>query len=88
LWCAPRSSILGLVGGRLTAIAAASIAVGLALLAATAPFLRASLFDVPAWDRDVLGAAAILLLGAAALAGLAPIRRALRVDPVISLREE
>ncbi|MBX9602453.1 MAG: ABC transporter permease [Bryobacteraceae bacterium] len=85
---AARSSVVRLVGGRLAATGVIAIVFGLGLLSAAAPLVQASLFRVSAWEPDVLAAAAILLLAAAGLAGLAPIRRALRVDPAISLREE
>lgn len=85
---AARSSVVRLVGGRLAAIGAVAMLGGLVLVYAAGPLLRGSLFNVSPWEPDVLAAGAILLTACAGLAGLAPIRRALRVDPVISLREE
>ena len=49
--------------------------------------LRGLLYDVPPFDPIALGAALVILLCAAALALLVPLRRATRVDPAVALRQ-
>jgi predicted permease len=50
--------------------------------------LRGWLYGVPPFDPLALGGAVATLLGCAALALLAPVRRAIRVDPMVTLRAE
>jgi putative ABC transport system permease protein len=49
--------------------------------------LRGLLYEVPPFDPIALGAALVILLCAAALALLVPLRRATRVDPAVALRQ-
>jgi ABC-type antimicrobial peptide transport system permease subunit len=67
-------------------IAAVGLAVGapLALIAGRA--IASQLYDVGVADPRVLIGAATVLAIAAFIAGLAPGRRASRVDPIIALR--
>ena len=64
------------------------IAAGLAVSLATTRFLGKLLYDLPPNDPVTLGLVAAALLAVAALASWLPARRALRVDPVVTLREE
>ena len=64
---------MGLAGG----------AVGVAVVARLVGGL---LYGVPPFDPVALGAAVALLLASAAVALLAPVRRAARVDPITVLR--
>jgi putative ABC transport system permease protein len=66
---------LGLIGGTSAAFA-------------TTPFLRPLLFRVSAFDVSSFAAGWIVLLGITALASLIPLRRAVRIDPVVLLRSE
>jgi putative ABC transport system permease protein len=50
--------------------------------------LTSQLYQVPAHDGVTLLAVAITLTVAATLASLAPVRRALRVNPVVALRQD
>jgi ABC-type antimicrobial peptide transport system permease subunit len=49
---------------------------------------QALLFGVAQADWRVVGVSAIVLLGAALIAGGMPARRAARIDPITALREE
>ena len=66
---------LGLIGGTSAAFA-------------TTPFLRPLLFRVSAFDVSSFAASWIVLLVITALASLIPLRRAVRIDPVVLLRSE
>jgi putative ABC transport system permease protein len=46
------------------------------------------LFDVTPFDAASYGATAMVLLAVAALACYLPARRAMRVDPLVALRQE
>ena len=64
------------------------VAGGLALFAGVARFLRSFLYGVAPGDPVALGAAAMLLLAIAMLASWIPARRAARVDPAQTLRND
>jgi predicted lysophospholipase L1 biosynthesis ABC-type transport system permease subunit len=67
--------------------AAVGVVLGLVLALAAGRVLRSLLVNVSQRDPLVLGAVAIILLAAAALAALAPAFRASRIDPVTALRQ-
>ena len=46
------------------------------------------LFEVTPWDPPTLFAATIVLLGVGACAGMLPARRAVRIDPILALRND
>jgi putative ABC transport system permease protein len=69
-------------------LTSAGIAVGLAMFALVARFLRAMLFGVAPVDPLTLGGSALILLAIAMLASWVPARRAARVDPAEALRAE
>jgi ABC-type antimicrobial peptide transport system permease subunit len=73
------------LGGRLTLIGSV-IGVGLAALSSRA--LSRFLFGVSAFDPLVFGGVTLALVGAALAASLAPARRAMRIDPLVALRNE
>jgi putative ABC transport system permease protein len=80
--------ILLTFGKRGLVLTVAGLAIGLALSTVAARFLNALLYG---FRPDLVPAAAVvslILLGVAALAVLAPARRASRVDPVVALRSE
>ncbi|MGA8578586.1 MAG: ABC transporter permease, partial [Bryobacteraceae bacterium] len=66
----------------------AGMAVGWAASAGLARLARGALFQVSPFDPLSLAAAAAILTMAAAIAAWRPARRAARVDPAVSLREE
>jgi putative ABC transport system permease protein len=69
-------------------LAAAGIAVGLALSAASVSLVQSLLFGVSPWDPATFAIMAALLAGIALFACWGPARRATRVDPLVSLRSE
>jgi ABC-type lipoprotein release transport system permease subunit len=75
------------VVGQSLALAAAGVAIGAVLALLTARLVESYLFQVDPIDPLVLGIAVVTLLGVAALAALAPARRAAKVDPVEALRQ-
>ena len=80
--------VIRAVGGRLARVVVASLGAGAALAWAADRVLAAG--GVPVGDADpvVLGSVAVLIGLAAALACALPIRRALAIDPVRSMRVE
>jgi putative ABC transport system permease protein len=70
------------------ALVAAGIGIGVLAVFGTTRYLRALMFGVAPLDVQTLAIAAVLLVAVALLAHVTPVRRALRVDPVIALRDE
>jgi putative ABC transport system permease protein len=81
------ASLARLVTGQGLALAAAGVVIGLAGAQFARGLLQAVLFETPTTDIAAIAATALLLLGAAGLACLAPARRAARVAPIEGLRE-
>jgi ABC-type antimicrobial peptide transport system permease subunit len=67
-------------------LAGAGALIGMVGALAAAPLIRGLLFGVDPLDPTTIAGAALLLLGAAALASLVPLHRATRVDPLAVLR--
>jgi predicted permease len=84
---ATRSAVLRLVLWNGVRLGAAGIAAGLAVALAAANVLEGFLFGITARDPASYSGAAALLMVSALFACWLPGRRALRVDPAISLRE-
>lgn len=72
-------------GGLLTLI---GIAVGVGAALGLAKLMSALLYGVSLTDVWILAAAAAVLIGAALVACYLPARRAMRVDPIVALRNE
>jgi putative ABC transport system permease protein len=70
------------------ALGAAGIAIGLAVVLAVGRSLQGLLFGVSAADPTALAAAALIMLVAAAAASIGPARRALRLSPMVAIRQE
>ncbi len=85
---AQRSSVLKMVMGSALRLALLGVGIGLAGAFAVTTALRNTLYQVSATDPVTFAAVAALLLCIAALASWAPARRAMRVDPMVSLRAE
>jgi ABC-type antimicrobial peptide transport system permease subunit len=69
-------------------VAVAGIAIGMPAAFLLAQFMRSMLFGVASGDARTYAGVAVILSIAALLASYLPARRAMRVDPVISLRAE
>ena len=77
-----------LVLGEAVRLAAAGAIVGLVLAFAATRVMRRLLFETEPLDPVSLGAAALMLVGAAIVATWIPARRAARVDPLVAMRYE
>ncbi len=69
-------------------LAGLGVALGVAGALALSQVMGSILYGVAPHDPLAFGAAAVLLLGVALVACLVPARRAMRVDPAVSLRAE
>jgi putative ABC transport system permease protein len=79
--------ILKLILGKGLLLASAGIVVGLLLAAAAAPMIATLLYGVHPIDLAVFVTVPLVLLTVASLATYIPARRAMVVDPIVSLRE-
>ena len=80
--------LLGSVIGRGLALAAVGLAAGLAGAIGLSRLIKAFLFGVEATDPATYAAVAAALLLTAGIASYLPGRRAMRVDPMVALRQE
>jgi putative ABC transport system permease protein len=85
---AARRDVLRLVVGGGMLLAVIGVAVGLLAGAVASRALSALLYGVAATDVPTFAAVAVILLGVAFAASVVPGWRALRVDPMVALREE
>ena len=79
--------VLGLVMGGGLKFATAGVAIGLVAAVSLRRFVEAMLFGVAPTDAWSYAGTGVLLLAVAALACFVPARRAMRVDPIVALRE-
>lgn len=82
------SLVFRMVTGRALALAAAGAALGAAGCLAVRRLLATLLFGIGPTDPLTIGAAIAALLAVAVAAAWFPARRAMRVDPMIALRDE
>jgi predicted permease len=82
------ANVLSLVVGQGARVAVAGVVIGLLGCLALTRIVGTLLFDVSPFDPIAFGAAALLLLGVAALASYLPARRAARIDPQSAIRAE
>jgi putative ABC transport system permease protein len=85
---ATRRQVLWLVMRHSLAIGAAGIGCGLVAAIALAGLLQSALVNTAPRDPMILAAAAMMLLAVTAAASAMPARRAMRIDPVTTLRAE
>ena len=85
---ATRRQVVRLVAGQTLAVVAIGLALGLVGAVWLTRFVESWLFETRATDPALLMAAAALLGGAALAAGVGPARRAARIDPLATLRQE
>jgi putative ABC transport system permease protein len=81
-------SILRLVMGRATRLAATGIFLGVSVSWFSTRLLRSVLYDISPHSTAVLVAVSLVVCSAAALASYLPARRAMAVDPNVILRSE
>jgi putative ABC transport system permease protein len=82
------SGIVRLIVGEGAAIAAMGVSIGIVIALAGGRLVQSQLFGVQSSDPRVLAAVATVLVAAAAAAAYLPARRAVRIDPAMTLREE
>jgi putative ABC transport system permease protein len=80
--------VLGMVVAHGARLAGVGIVIGLVGALALSRVMRGLLFGVGATDPVTLGGVSLLLASVALLACYLPARRATRVDPIVTLREE
>ena len=85
---AGRGRIVGLISSRTLRLTLAGVAAGLAGSLLLSRPLASQLYGVAPHDPWVLAAASALIVAVALAASLAPLRRALRIDPLTTLRSE
>ena len=85
---ASRGTILRMVLGETLGLALTGLALGVPCALAASGLFRHMLFGVSVADPATLAAVAFALVAAAVLAGYVPVRRAMRVDPMVALRHE
>lgn len=85
---AKMSQVARLVVMQSVTLAVAGVTIGLGGAFAVTKVLSSMLFEVSPTDPAVLGSVVVVLLAIAAVASLAPARRAARIDPIEALRAE
>ncbi len=80
--------VIALIARQSLPVAAAGIACGLAAAAALVRLMRTMLYKVDALDPATFAAVAAVMMLVATLAALVPASRAMRVDPMVALRNE
>jgi ABC-type antimicrobial peptide transport system permease subunit len=83
-----RQDILSLLSRRWLALVAAGTVGGLLASMGTTRIVQGLLFDAAATDPRILATVVAVLVAAAALAALGPVRRAMKVDPASALRQD
>jgi putative ABC transport system permease protein len=82
------ADVLRLVVGHGLKLAVIGVVFGIAAALGLARAIESMLFDVTPFDAASYSATAIGLLAVAALACYVPARRAMRVDPLVALRQD
>jgi putative ABC transport system permease protein len=85
---ARRGDVLGMVFGYAGVLIAAGLTIGVAAALGTGRYLASQLFEVKPTDPATYAAVAGVLLATAMLACAIPALRAMRVDPLVALRNE
>jgi len=85
---AQRGDVLRMVVGGGMKLAVIGVAIGIACALGLAQLVTTMLYDVKPFDPGSYAATTGILLAVAALACYVPARRAMRVDPVVAMRQE
>ena len=85
---AQRGAVVWMVLRRVLLLAAVGLAIGVPAALIASRLVKSFLFETQPNDPGTLALAGVVLLSAAILAGLAPARRASRIDPLAALRHE
>ena len=85
---ASRHDILGLVIGRSVLLACTGVMIGMPCAVAASHLMRSLLYGISPHDGIVLVAVPVLHLAVALAASCMPARRAVKVDPLVALRQE
>jgi putative ABC transport system permease protein len=85
---AQRTNVRGMILGQALKLTLIGVGLGLAGAFVLARFLASLLFGIGSYDPVTFLGVVLLLIGVALLASYIPARRAMRVDPVVSLRYE
>ena len=85
---AQRSAVLALVAKQGALLAGTGLIAGVALALWLGRFLRSMLYGIRPTDPTMLALVSVVLASAAVIAIWLPARRALRIDPIVALREE
>jgi predicted permease len=85
---AERSSVLWQMLRQVLVIAVAGVLIGLPAALSAGRLIESLLFGLAPTDPVTIAASATLLIGVAMLAGYVPAARAMRVDPIVALRDD
>ena len=81
-------SVLRIVAGEGLRLVAVGVVVGLIAAVVAVRAARSVVFDVPPFDPLVYAVVVLIFLLTAGAASILPVRRALRVDPIVTLRAD
>ena len=84
----PRARIFGLIVRQGMIMVGLGILAGIALALGCGPLIQHFVYGVAPYDPKTIVGVSILLLGIAIFACWVPARRAIRVDPIVALRQE
>jgi putative ABC transport system permease protein len=85
---AGQRQVLKLIVGQGLVLTTIGVVIGLVLAAFGTPLTRSLLFNVSPFDPVSFIAVSLLLVAVALVASYVPARRAVKVDPVVALRQE
>jgi predicted permease len=85
---AGRPQVFRLIVGQGLRLTAIGVVIGLALAALGTPLARSLLYNVSPFDPFSFVAVSLLLVAVALTASYVPARRAMKVDPVVALRQD
>ncbi len=85
---AQRRDVLGLILGHGAKLAFFGLGIGVVFAFLLTRLMESQLYGVSATDPLTFGAVALVLLGVSVVASYIPARRAVRVDPMIALRDQ